>query len=250
MTQPHDRRAHADALRRHTRSNQAARFKRQAVIMLASVALGGMTLPYIMLDRDAMLATGTYYWAKTKLLAVSGWKADIGVDVHYPTRTDTDRSARQIIAHPYFRHRVDLVWTYAIWGCGLGFAGWLAALLALRGAMARRRERALRDRVIAGTLVTSEKRLAKLIRDEIAAEAKGKAEVPPQPRPLAIGTVPIPVRLETRHMAMIGTTGSGKTTALRQLLDGIEARGEAALVYDTTASSSRITIARNAATSS
>src|SRR3546814_19985395 len=34
-------------------------------------------------------------------------------------------------------------------------------------------------------------------------------------------------------MAMIGTTGSGKTTALRQLLDGIEARGEAALVYDT-----------------
>lgn len=34
-------------------------------------------------------------------------------------------------------------------------------------------------------------------------------------------------------MAMIGTTGSGKTTALRQLLDGIEAWGEAALVYDT-----------------
>nr|WP_231639589.1 type IV secretion system DNA-binding domain-containing protein [Sphingomonas profundi] len=32
---------------------------------------------------------------------------------------------------------------------------------------------------------------------------------------------------------MIGTTGSGKTTALRQLLDGIETRGEAALVYDT-----------------
>src|SRR3546814_5752797 len=34
-------------------------------------------------------------------------------------------------------------------------------------------------------------------------------------------------------MAMIGTTGSGKTTALRQLLDGIEARGDASLVYDT-----------------
>src|SRR3546814_13244316 len=38
---------------------------------------------------------------------------------------------------------------------------------------------------------------------------------------------------DLRHMAMIGTTGSGKTTALRQMLDGIEARGEAALVYDT-----------------
>ena len=79
----------------------------------------------------------------------------------------------------------------------------------------------MRDRVIAGTLVTTEKQLAKLT----GAEADARA--------LAIGTVPIPNRLETRHMAMIGTTGSGKTTALRQMLDGIEARGEAALVYDT-----------------
>src|SRR3546814_13697306 len=77
------------------------------------------------------------------------------------------------------------------------------------------------DRVIAGTLVTTEKKLAALTGSETDL------------RSLAIGKVPIPSRLETRHMAMIGTTGSGKTTALRQLLDGIEAPGEAALVYDT-----------------
>ncbi|WP_254657183.1 type IV secretion system DNA-binding domain-containing protein [Sphingobium fuliginis] len=99
--------------------------------------------------------------------------------------------------------------------------GWLSGLLLLRGVRARRRERDLRDRVIAGTLVTTEKQLAALT----AAEAGSHA--------LAIGSVPIPSRLETRHMAMIGTTGSGKTTALRQMLDGIEGRGEAALVYDT-----------------
>ncbi|HMP57460.1 MAG TPA: type IV secretion system DNA-binding domain-containing protein, partial [Novosphingobium sp.] len=50
---------------------------------------------------------------------------------------------------------------------------------------------------------------------------------------LQIGPVPIPQRIETRHFAFLGTTGSGKTTVLRQMLDGIEARGEAALVYDT-----------------
>ena len=50
---------------------------------------------------------------------------------------------------------------------------------------------------------------------------------------LRIGPVPIPRRIETRHFAFLGTTGSGKTTALRQMLDGIERRGEAALVYDT-----------------
>src|SRR3546814_16800119 len=70
------------------------------------------------------------------------------------------------------------------------------------------------DRVIAGTLVTTEKKLAALTGSETDL------------RSLAIGKVPIPSRLETRHMEMIGTTGSGKTTALRQLLDGIEARSD------------------------
>ncbi|BBF68782.1 type IV secretion system DNA-binding domain-containing protein [Sphingomonas bisphenolicum] len=221
MTRPDDRRNHADALRKHHLSTQGARLKRQALVMLASVALGGLTLPNMMLGRDAMLATGTYYWARTKLWAVSGWEADTGIDVHYPDHIEQGRSARQIIAHPYFRRRVDLVWSYGKWGSVLGFGTWLVGLIAFRGAMARRRERLLADRWIGGTQVVDEKQLARLTGKEADA------------RPLSIGKVLIPARLETRHMAMIGTTGSGKTTALRQLLDGIEARGEAALVYDT-----------------
>ena len=221
MTRTDDRRNHADALRKHHLSTQGARLKRQTIVMLASVALGGMGLPNMMLGRDAMLATGTYYWARIKLWAVSGWEADAGIDIHYPDHFEEGRSARQIIAHPYFYRRVDLVWSYARLGSAVGFGGWLVALLALRGAMARRRERLLADRWIGGTRVVDEKQLAKLTGRE--------ADV----RTLSIGKVRIPARLETRHMAMIGTTGSGKTTALRQLLDGIEARGEAALVYDT-----------------
>jgi hypothetical protein len=50
---------------------------------------------------------------------------------------------------------------------------------------------------------------------------------------LYIAGVPLPEDLETRHAALIGSTGSGKTTALRQLLDGIERRGDSAIVYDT-----------------
>jgi hypothetical protein len=221
MTRPDDRRNHADALRKHHLSTQGARLKRQALVMLASVALGGLALPNMMLGRDAMLATGTFYWARTKLWAVSGWEADTGIDVRFPDHIEEGRSARQIIAHPYFRRRVDLVWSWGRWGSALGFGGWLVALIALRGAMARRRERLLADRWIGGTRVVDEKQLAKLTGKE--------ADV----CTLSIGNVRIPARLETRHMAMIGTTGSGKTTALRQLLDGIEARGEAALVYDT-----------------
>jgi hypothetical protein len=220
MNQSHDRRAHADALRRHNRNNQTARFKRQAGIMLASIVLGAVATPYVMLDQQTMQATGTYALAKAKLWFAQGTVADPQIRMIQDGQAYTV-PARAVIAHRYYGEAARGSLVYATWGCWLGFGGWLASLFLLRGAMARRRERALRDRVIAGTLVTTEAQLAKLTGTESDARA------------LAVGTVPIPGRLETRHMAMIGTTGSGKTTALRQLLDGIEARGEAALVYDT-----------------
>lgn len=220
MTQPHDGRAHADALRRHNRHNQATRFKRQAGAMLASIALGAVTLPYVMLEPQAMQAAGAYGVAKAKLWFAQGTSVDPAITILQDGQAYAV-PARAVVAHSYYFEAAGSILTYAKSGGALGFGGWLACLLLFRGAIARRRERALRDRVIAGTLVTTEKQLAKLT----GAEADARA--------LAIGTVPIPNRLETRHMAMIGTTGSGKTTALRQMLDGIEARGEAALVYDT-----------------
>ncbi|HEX7875401.1 MAG TPA: type IV secretion system DNA-binding domain-containing protein [Sphingobium sp.] len=198
--------------------------------MLASIALGAVATPYVMLDPQTVEATGTYAQAKAKLWLGQGTVVDPAITISYAGRAYAV-PARAVIGHPYYRRAAHVTYANVVRGCWLGFIGWLAGLFLLRRTMERRRERALRDRVIAGTLVTSERQLAKLIRDEIAAEAKIDAQT--QPRPLAIGTVPIPARLETRHMAMIGTTGSGKTTALRQLLDGIEARGEAALVYDT-----------------
>lgn len=220
MNQPHDRRTHADALRRHNRNNQFARFRRQTGIMLASIALGAVATPYVMLDQQAIKAAGSYAVAKAKLWFAQGSVVDPAMTITVDGQAYSV-PARAVVAHPYYTDPASSIVTYMMWGGSLGFAGWLASLFLLRGAMNRRREHALRDRVVAGTLVTSEKQLSILTGTEADARA------------LAIGTVPIPNRLETRHMAMIGTTGSGKTTALRQLLDGIEARGDAALVYDT-----------------
>jgi type IV secretory pathway TraG/TraD family ATPase VirD4 len=219
--QPHDRRIHADAVRRQHRQSLWSRFKRQCAVMLSSVALGAVVVPYAMLDQDRIDAIAAYSVAKAKLWTMSGMATDAEVSVRIDGQTYEGRSALEVVAHPYYRQSVGLALSYVIRGAQFGFAGWLACLILFRQAVKRRRERALQDRVIAGTLVATEKKLAALTGRE--ADARG----------LAIGKVPIPARLETRHMAMIGTTGSGKTTALRQLLDGIEARGEAALVYDT-----------------
>lgn len=230
MNQPHDRRIHADALRRQHRGNQFARFKRQAGIMLASIALGAVAAPYTLLDEDELWAVVVYAYARTALWIATDAAANPAIKVTYKG-VAYSVPARAVVANRYYRDATRSALAQSRTGGLLGFGGWAAGLFLSRGAVRRRRERALRDRVVAGTLVTTEKQLAKLIDTEMEAERKTNPSV--QPRPLAIGTVPIPARLETRHMAMIGTTGSGKTTALRQMLDGIEARGEATLVYDT-----------------
>lgn len=218
MTVSNDRRIHADALRRQHRLSHWQRFKRQFEIMAASIALGAIGAPYAMLDKDEQWAIGVYAYARGALWIASS--PDPAISITYEGR-QYRVPARAVVADRYYRGSVSRLLSLSGKGGLLSFVGWLSGLFFLRGVRARRRERALRDRVIAGTRVTTEKQLAALT----AAEADGSA--------LTIGSVPIPSRLETRHMAMIGTTGSGKTTALRQLLDHIEARGEAALVYDT-----------------
>jgi hypothetical protein len=45
-------------------------------------------------------------------------------------------------------------------------------------------------------------------------------------------TFHIPRRLESSHIELIGDTGSGKSTAIRQILRQVEERGETAIVYD------------------
>lgn len=99
--------------------------------------------------------------------------------------------------------------------CGLGLCLGLGYWMRDQG------RKAGQDRVLAGTRIVSERELRSLTK-----KATGK-------RSLHIATVGIPAWLECRHFTILGTTGAGKTTVLRQMLDTVEARGEPALVYDT-----------------
>ena len=220
MTYQSDRRAHGDALRQHNRANQALRFRRTVQMVLATTALGACVLPYATLGSGDFRVAGAYSYAR-----LVGWIAKGSVVT--PTVTVYDQwgghpeSAYVVASDPDFAAGGAYVMRRMMTGGLLGFAFGFGGIILFGGIAAQRREAALRDRIIAGTFVTSEAKLAKLTGSEADARA------------LHIGSVPIPNRLETRHCAIIGTTGSGKTTALRQMLDGIEARGEAALVYDT-----------------
>ncbi len=50
--------------------------------------------------------------------------------------------------------------------------------------------------------------------------------------PLTIAGVAIPAEDETKHFKFMGTTGAGKTTAMRELLDGALKRGDRAVIAD------------------
>ncbi|GGB55889.1 type IV secretion system DNA-binding domain-containing protein [Blastomonas aquatica] len=220
MSEAQDSRLHAQTLRRHHRYSQSQRFRRHSLIMLSSIALGGFAVPYLMLDPLILEASGSYCHARVLTWFAGTSGSDPQMAIRYENGNELV-SARAVTGHSYFRDAAGATVSLGLRGAVLGFAGWLSSLVLLRRVAARRREAVLRDRVVSGTSVTSEAALARLM----PADAEQSL--------LAIGSVPFPARLETRHMAMIGTTGSGKTTALRQILDGIEARGEAALVYDT-----------------
>ncbi|WP_156681165.1 type IV secretion system DNA-binding domain-containing protein [Sphingomonas profundi] len=52
--------------------------------------------------------------------------------------------------------------------------------------------------------------------------------------PYTLAGVPFPWRLEQSHAMLIGTTGTGKTVALRDLLAQVRARGHRAVIFDLT----------------
>jgi len=54
----------------------------------------------------------------------------------------------------------------------------------------------------------------------------------PNASTLTLAGVPIPALDETKHFKLLGTTGTGKSTAIRELLAGALARGDRALIAD------------------
>jgi hypothetical protein len=64
------------------------------------------------------------------------------------------------------------------------------------------------------------------------AQAQNYQPMPERHRLLTLGGHSWPSEMETLHLLVAGTTGSGKSTLIEELLDGIRERGERAIVCD------------------
>ncbi|MEO0870864.1 MAG: type IV secretion system DNA-binding domain-containing protein [Pseudomonadota bacterium] len=219
MTHHHANLLRGQGLFRQAVSGFTLRWKLYGWTMIGAALLGAAWLPSETAHPGQF--TCVYQHGQGSLVQlVSGSRSDPEISVSYNGKSK--RLPASILAnHPAWVGCWRDLKSKVIMG---GLLGGLFGFLSCAGLAYWMRDsgrKAAQDRVIAGTEIVRERRLQKLTRratDE---------------RSLRIATVAIPPRLETRHFAFLGTTGAGKTTVLRQMLDMVEARGEPALVYDT-----------------
>lgn len=215
---------HANLLRgqglfRQAISGFATRWKAYGWTVVGAALLGALWLPSKSVE--AWQYTCAYQHAQGNLVSlISSGRSDPPVTVSYDGKT-AKIPASVLANHPTWVGCWSEIQSKAVIG---GLLGGLLGLLSCLGLAVWMRDsgrKAAQDRIVAGTEIVSERELRNLTKRATNG------------RSLRIATVGIPEWLETRHFAFLGTTGAGKTTVLRQMLDKVEARGEPALVYDT-----------------
>lgn len=219
MPKAKNRSAHAEALRARQRADDQTQFRFAAETLLVGALAGALALGALTTSAVHAKQVGDYALADCGTFVLRGVPADPLMSITWQGQT-VRTGVKELAA---FQPLQDQAITFAehlgmggLLGLGLSGTGlWLTA-----DRRRRKEEELLVDRVIRGTKVVDEAELARRTATEST-------------RALRFGSVPIPFDMETRHIAVPGATGTGKTTAMRQFLDVIEVRGSAALVYDT-----------------
>ena len=174
-------------------------------------------------------AAGMLTLAEFKLMV--GYAPDSGQEIRFSDGTTGVMKIRDVAASvPAWRarERIKAEMFRSAWlGAKVG-AGIIAAFLAwfwYRGAQLSRRKR------IRGAELVTAGELRKRVRP---AHLRALDRLPggKRLRPYRIAGIPYPERTETQHTIVSGTTGSGKTVLISDLVSQIRARGERCVIYD------------------
>ena len=174
-------------------------------------------------------AAGMFTLAEFKLTV--GYAPDSGQEIRFADGTEGVMKIRDIVASmPAWRarERIKAEMFRSAWlGAKVG-AGIIALFLAwfwYRGVQLGRRKRIRgAELVTAGEL----RRRVRPLHLRVLDRAPGGRRL----RPYSIAGIPYPERTETQHTIVSGTTGSGKTVLIADLVSQIRARGERCVIYD------------------
>ena len=174
-------------------------------------------------------AAGMVTLAETKLAL--GYERDSGQEIRFPDGTRRVLAIRDIaVSVPALEAREKLLdeLLASAW-LGLKTGGGLIAVFLV--AFWYRGARLGRQRRLRGAELVSAAELRRRVRPahlRLLDRAPGSGSV----RPWRIAGIPYPERTETQHTIVSGTTGSGKTVLISDLVAQIRARGERCVIYD------------------
>ena len=183
--------------------------------------------------KAARTTTG-HEWYAVGMLVLAETLIDAGMPPHRPKEVrHPDGRVETVTWSAIANHRplialrsqmLDDLLNAALLGSGIGAGIVVAALVALHYAGRRlKRGRRLRG----GELVS-----ARQLRRRVAPPRLPLPFRRPAEPPYRIAGIPWPGRAETRHTIVSGTTGSGKTVLIADLVEQIRARGERCVLYD------------------
>ena len=203
----------------------------QAAIMLA--AFMAVAVPAWNLWRS----TSGYEWYAATMYTLAeaklafGYDPDSGQDVRAPDGTYRVLTIRDMAAsRPAWeiRERIrDEMFASALLGvqAGLVIIALFLAWFWYRGMQLGRRRR------LRGAELVSTAELRRRVRP-LQLRALDRVPGSARLRPYSIAGIPYPARTETQHTIVSGTTGSGKTVLISDLVAQIRARGERCVLYD------------------
>ena len=174
-------------------------------------------------------AAGMFTLAEFKLTV--GYAPDAGQEIRFADGTEGVMKLRDIVvSRPAWRarERIKAEMFRSAWlGAKVG-AGIIALFLAwfwYRGVQLGRQRR------IRGAELVTARELRRQLRP-LHLRALDRAPGGKRLRPYSIAGIPYPERTETQHTIVSGTTGSGKTVLISDLVAQIRARGERCVLYD------------------
>ena len=174
-------------------------------------------------------AAGMVSLAEVKL--VLGYDPDSGQDIRFADGTRRVLTIRDIAASVPAREARERIRDEIFASAGLGAAagagliGLFLVVFWYRGAQLGRQKR-----IRGAEMVTSGELRRRL--QSPHERFLGVLPVGKRLRPYSIAGIPYPERTETQHTIVSGTTGSGKTVLISDLVSQIRARGERCVLYD------------------
>lgn len=190
---------------------------KQVTLAMSIIAMGMVVITFYINTTEYQRYIGKEWVKAHALLLVQNRSKQI---VQMPTGESYPVYSEQIIKAPMVLHHVNQLKIQLFISVMEGGALALLALILIVRWLQKKGEKQSQSKIVRGSELVEERELKARIKK------KGKTS------PYRIGSVYLPFGSEAQHIQIAGTTGSGKTVAIRDLLMTIRARGERAIIYD------------------